>query len=272
MNRPLSEVIQHMKKWMLDNRKEMTGQYKEEKAMAVQGGLDVPTTVKKTKIDMATLWHQRLGHAPLDRIKQIKGLIKDILRDEEDYLICPVAKLAKLPFKPSTSRAKEPFELIDFDTWGPYKVGTRQGNKYFLTIVDDHSRTIWINLMKEKGEAYEARVNFFNMARNQYNRTMKRIRSDNAPEFSDKQCKPLFDALGVIHETSCNYRPQQNGRVERRRRNLREMAMALRFQSGLAISFWGERIQAAVFITNRLPTTILKNCSPYEVLHSIKPK
>lgn len=64
----------------------------------------------------------------------------------------------------------------------------------------------------------------------------------------------LILCLGILHETSCVDRPQQNGRVERRHRNLLEMARALRFQSGLPIQYWGECVQTAVFITNRLPS------------------
>nr|GEZ37549.1 ribonuclease H-like domain-containing protein [Tanacetum cinerariifolium] len=38
------------------------------------------------------------------------------------------------------------------DLWGPYRVHSREGYKYFLTIVDDYSRVVWVYLVKTKDE------------------------------------------------------------------------------------------------------------------------
>lgn len=73
------------------------------------------------------------------------------------------------------------------------------------------------------------------------------------------------------HETTCVDKPQQDGRVERKHRNLLEMGRALRFQCGLPLKFWGDFILTAVHISNRLPTQVLNNLSPYEVLYDHKP-
>lgn len=37
--------------------------------------------------------------------------------------------------------AKEIFELINIDLWGPYKIANIFKDHYFLTVVDDYSRT-----------------------------------------------------------------------------------------------------------------------------------
>ncbi|GJX03223.1 ribonuclease H-like domain-containing protein [Tanacetum coccineum] len=44
--------------------------------------------------------------------------------------------------------------LIHFDLWGPYKVVSRDGYKYFLTVVDDYSRAVWAYLVKSKDETW----------------------------------------------------------------------------------------------------------------------
>lgn len=66
-------------------------------------------------------------------------------------------------------------------------------------------------------------------------------------------------------------RPQQNGRAERKHRNVLEMSRALRLQAGLPLSFWGDCVLTATYITNRLPTPILNNVSPYEKLFKRRP-
>lgn len=44
------------------------------------------------------------------------------------------------------------------------------------------------------------------------------------------------------------------------------MARALRFQSGLALSYWGDCILTVVFIINRLSSVALKLEVPYKKL------
>lgn len=152
------------------------------------------------------------------------------------------------------------------DTWGPYKVCTRGKYRYFLTLVDDFSRVTWVYLLQNKSDYSGTIAMFLSYVRNQFKTNIKIIRSDNALEFTDKICKEFYAVNGIVHQTSCNYRPQKNARVERKHRQILEVARALKFQSGLPISHWGECVLTAVHIINRLPTTALQNQIPYEVL------
>nr|KYP46926.1 hypothetical protein KK1_031497 [Cajanus cajan] len=54
--------------------------------------------------------------------------------------ICPVAKFKRLPFQCHNHFCTKPFDLIHCDVWGPYRHPTYNSMKYFLTLVDDHSR------------------------------------------------------------------------------------------------------------------------------------
>lgn len=94
------------------------------------------------------------------------------------------------------------------------------------------------------------------------------VRSDNALEFDDAACRTFFKSQGIVHQTSCSYRPQQNARVERKHRHILKVARALMFQSGLPVSFWGESVLTAAYIINRLPSTVLNNKCPYELFYN----
>nr|ABI34293.1 Integrase core domain containing protein [Solanum demissum] len=84
-------------------------------------------------------------------------------------------------------------------------------------------------------------------------------------------CSNLFQHNGIIHQSSCPYTPQQNGVVERKHKHILETARAIRFQSCLPLKFWGHCIEAAVYVINRIPSLVLQNMSPFEVLHGHDP-
>ncbi|GJZ26264.1 ribonuclease H-like domain-containing protein, partial [Tanacetum coccineum] len=66
--------------------------------------------------------------------------------------ICHKAKQTREPFPFSDHQTIAIGELIHLDLWGPYKVVSKDGFRYFLTIVDDYTRAVWIYLIKTKDE------------------------------------------------------------------------------------------------------------------------
>lgn len=58
-------------------------------------------------------------------------------------------------------------------------MNTKSHQRYFLAIVDDHTRMTWIHLMKHKLDVYDALKTFLNMAKLQFGREVKITRSDN---------------------------------------------------------------------------------------------
>lgn len=216
-------------------------------------------------------WHLRLGHAPKPILKHISFLKTVNTNSDQVCITCPMGKFTRQPFNLSHSHASTPFELLHTDIWGPYRVTTRGKYKYFLTLVDDHSRMTWVYLLERKSDYLKTLTSFLNYVSNKFNCSVKTIRSDNALEFADKGCQNYFSEHGIRHETSCAYRPQQNARAERKHRHVLEVARTLRFQSGLSLHHWGDCVLAAVYIINRLPSSVLKFKTPYETLFHEEP-
>ncbi|KAL2927618.1 Retrovirus-related Pol polyprotein from transposon RE2 [Bienertia sinuspersici] len=97
------------------------------------------------------LWHNRLGHASLSKLKYI-DCVKPFLNSKPKNvcLTYPMSKFTKLSFSISKSHVIDAFELVHMDIWGPYRVCNREKFRYFLTLVDDHTRSTWVYLLQYK--------------------------------------------------------------------------------------------------------------------------
>ncbi|KAK6792050.1 hypothetical protein RDI58_011131 [Solanum bulbocastanum] len=146
--------------------------------------------------------------------------------------------------------------------WGLYKQCTYNGYRYFLTIVDDHSRMTWIYLLRLKSDVTMHITSFLTLVKNQFSTSVKIVRTDNGLEFFNSQCNSLFNSFGIIHQSTCVHTPQQNGIAERKHRHFLKMAKALRFQAHIPLKFWGECVSTAAFLINRLPSTLLSKIHP----------
>ncbi|XP_010278082.1 PREDICTED: uncharacterized protein LOC104612388 [Nelumbo nucifera] len=159
------------------------------------------------------------------------------------------AKQTRDVFPLSSNKASAPFALIHCDVWGPYRTPASCGAIYFLTIVDDYSRVVWIYLMAEKSEVGANIVKFCAMVMTQFDSKVRVIRSDNGSEFV--ALSNYCNIHGIIQQTSCVGTPQQNGRVERKHRHILNVARALRFHANLPGSDkdkFGSRSQRCIFV------------------------
>lgn len=211
----------------------------------------------------------RLGHLSFNKLKCMSDTLSFSNKTHSLCEICPLAKQQHLPFNKSISVASEIFDLIHCDVWGPFSPSTNQGYKYFLTIVDDCSRFVWIFLMQHKSDVASILNQFFNTIHTQFSRKIKAIRSDNAPEFN---LPSLYTSFGTIVQHSCVETPQQNARVERKHKHLLNVARSLLFQSHLPIQYWGDCILNASYLINRTPSSVLpNNITPFQGLFQKPP-
>ncbi|KAL6278174.1 hypothetical protein ACE6H2_021775 [Prunus campanulata] len=85
-------------------------------------------------------------------------------------------------------------------------------------------------------------------------------------EYVSKQFQAFLADKGIIHQKSCPYTPEQNGLAERKHRHLIETTITLLQHAKLPSSFWTYAVQTASYLINRMPTPILHDKSPFEVL------
>jgi transposase InsO family protein len=79
-------------------------------------------------------------------------------------------------------------------------------------------------------------------AQNKFGLRIKKIRSDNGTEFKNSQIEGFLEEEGIKHEFCSPYTPQQNGVVERKNRNLLDMARAMLEEYKTSDRFWARRL------------------------------
>ena len=81
---------------------------------------------------------------------------------------------------------------------------------------------------------------------------LKKIRSDNGKEFDNTNIEAYCDEVGIKHEVSATYTPQQNGIVERKNRTLITLAKTMLDEYNTPEALWAEAINTACYASNRL--------------------
>ncbi|GKD28720.1 ribonuclease H-like domain-containing protein, partial [Tanacetum coccineum] len=129
----------------------------------------------------------------------LKNKIKDLTNTSSGPCdVCHKAKQTREPFQISEHRSKSLSELVHLDVWGPYKVNSREGYRFFLTVVDDYSRTVYVFLMKSKIDVFDHIVDFTNLIKNQFEKNVKVFGSDNENGITELT---IFDSNLESNET-----------------------------------------------------------------------
>ncbi|GJU27803.1 retrovirus-related pol polyprotein from transposon TNT 1-94 [Tanacetum coccineum] len=220
------------------------------------------------------LWHNRLGHVSFDVISTLNKLgvldVTSILPKPNICKPCQLSKSQRLPFELNSKRSSYPLDLIHCDLWGPAPVSS-DGYLYYVIFVDDYSRFTWFYPLKTKSGFYTVLSAFIKLVQTQLSRKIKVFQSDGGTEFVNHTVRKIFEDNGTLHRLSCPYTPQQNGRAERKHRHLVETGLAMLFHAHVPASYWVDAFSSATYIINRLPTKLLGNHSPFELLYSRLP-
>jgi hypothetical protein len=137
--------------------------------------------------------------------------------------------------------------------------------------VDDHSHFTWFYHLKHKSDFYYTFLHFQKFVENQFSHSIKAFQCDGDLEFTSLRFKHHLSTCGIEQRFSCPYTPTQNGKAERKHRHITETGLTLLFHAHTPLTMWVEAFSTAMYIINRLPTPVLQNASPYEVLYGNSP-
>ena len=248
----------------------------------INGRTDPPLIAQQANIATDTnnfrLWHERLGHIGMENLNRmisnhsVEGLpvTKGEIRFCED---CAINKLTRISFTAQGKRATKILDLVHTDLCGPMRECTPQGNKYFITFIDDYSRKAFVYFIKAKNEAFEKFQQFKSLVENQTGQRIKTIRSDNGGEYINAPFQHFLRQHGIRHQVTAPYTPQQNGIAERFNRTVVEMGRTMLHSANLPYTFWAEAVNTATYIRNRCISRALdsSDTTPEELWSGMKP-
>nr|GEV92177.1 zinc finger, CCHC-type [Tanacetum cinerariifolium] len=179
------------------------------------------------------LRHARLGHVHYKRMLEMSkdDLILAIDENQEKCTTCMLTKITRKPFQ-SITRKSVILELIHSNLCDFHAIPSLGNKKYVITFIDDAFRFCYVYVKDkalDKFRIYKTEVEL------QQNDLVKTLRTDRGGEYYDPV---FFQSVGIIHEITTPYTPQQNDVAERKNKALKEMVNSMLSYSGLSEGLW----------------------------------
>lgn len=220
-----------------------------------------------------TLWHDRLGHpgSPiLDVLRKNKSIYCNKLSSSRICGSCVLGKHIKLPFVSSSSSTIMPFDILHSDLWSS-PVLSSSGHRYYILFLDDFSKYLWTFPIGQKSDVYDVFLAFNAHISTHFERNIKTVQCDNGREFDNGPFWEFCKTHGMSFRLSCPHISSQNGTAERKIRTINNISRTLLAHASLPPSFWHHALHMATYLLNVLPSKLLGNKSPLEVLYKWVP-
>jgi transposase InsO family protein len=164
--------------------------------------------------DDAWIWHARFGHVNFTALRKMarEELVRGLpLLDQVEQLCdaCLAGKQKRSPFpQKAQGRSTAVLQLLHGDLCGPISPSTPSGNRYFLLLVDDFSRYMWIALLPSKDAAAEAIKRIQAAAERKTGKKVLALRTDRGGEFTAADFTTYCAQLGLRRELTAPNTPQ----------------------------------------------------------------
>jgi len=139
------------------------------------------------------------------------------------------------------------------------------GSQYYVTFIDDSTRTMWVYFIKNKFEVFSMFKEWKKEVQTQTGLKIKCLKSDNGGEYDSSQFKEFCSENGIRMIKTVPGTTEQNGVAERMNRTLNGRARCMRIQSRLPKVFWADAISRTAYLINRGPSVPLD----YQLLEEV---
>lgn len=223
------------------------------------------------KEDCLHTWHRRLGHQDPQTIFDLERqcLAAGIKVKNCGLLVkcecCVEGQISRPPVPGSNEkRSKAVLDVVHSDVCGPMTT-SHGGCKYYMTMIDDHSRYTVVYFLKDLSEVEQKIQQYVCSVQKKFGQKPRIIRSAREGENMANGLRKICVEEGIKLEFT-----DASSATDEKRRSLNEMGLRMLLDAGLERSFWAEAVNTAAYIQNRLPSTAAET-TPYEMWHCKQP-
>jgi transposase InsO family protein len=152
----------------------------------------------------------------------VEGFNVNTETPKPDCIACTEAKQHVEKFLNATHQNTKLGELTHIDLWGKYTIKSINNNQYYLLFVDDTTRHIMVDFIKEKSDALQGVINYLTHLITQ-GRKPKAIHIDGGKEFINEKVQCWCKEHGIEIHVTAPYSPSQNGVAERTNQTIVEL-------------------------------------------------
>ncbi|CAI7737182.1 unnamed protein product [Closterium sp. NIES-54] len=220
-------------------------------AQVSASGQEAPPCSCRLLSHQTLLWHQRLGHPSLPRLRGMHSrlLVSGLPRSPPPLPPSPAPPC--LPFVEGRQRAAPhsssfppttaPPQTLHMDVWGPARVSGQSRERYFLLAVDDYT-------------CYTTRLG--------QDLHVLRLHSDKGGEFSSNLLREFCRGEGILQSFTLPASPQQSATAEHRIGLAMGVARTSMIHAAAPHFLWPFAVRYAVHQLNHLPRVSLPETSP----------
>ncbi|CAI7908468.1 unnamed protein product [Closterium sp. NIES-53] len=208
------------------------------------------------RLTQTLLWHHRLGHPSLPRLRGMHSLllVSDLPKSLPPLPPLPAPRClpyvegwqCAAPHSSSFPPTTAPLQTLHMDVWGPARVSRQGRGRYFLLVVDDYTRYTTVFPLRSKGRDL----------------SLLRLLSDRGGEFSSNLLWDFCRGEGILQSFTLPASPQQNGIAERHIGLVMEVARTSMIHAAAPRFLWPFAVLYAAHQLNLWPRASLPETSP----------
>ena len=181
-------------------------------------------------------WHKHLGHIAITGLCTLHGknLVNGFaIADSTQTFECDTCIKAKHTCRPLPKKAIQQEcksgETTHSDLWGPAPMTGFQGEKYYISFVDEATRRTKLMYLRHKNEAAAKMKQYLSWIERQGDKLPKIIHVDNGHKYMNRDLLTWCLDKGIEIHTTMPYMPKQNGIAERYNRTIVELGHISKF-------------------------------------------
>jgi hypothetical protein len=213
-----------------------------------------------------------MRHLRYDNLLKLQNQIEEMnLIDQKSIEICEscmIDRQKRNVNKTSRTSVSKLLEIVHSDLRKSLP-RTRLGHAYYITFRDDWSDVIWVHLLRNKNQAFEAFKNFqINTKRSVDEIKIIILRRNNANEYIDQKFQNYLIEQRINWDPRASYVPEQNDEAERLNRTLMYKIRLMLNERKILKGLWDEIIKTTVYLSNR--SSHYQHKISYEIIKSKK--